>query len=240
MKNFVDIHTHIMPEVDDGAKSFSESIELIELAYKNGTRQIVLTPHYRGSYKNYSSNLKPKFEIFSKKVNELIPDVKLYLGLEIHYDSTVTEKLNDNQLSTINDTKYCLLELSNRFSKSKMLDAVYDVVSNGYIPIIAHIEHYDVFRDNLDLVTEVINIGGLIQVNADSIMGKNGILKKSYCKFLLKNNLVHFVASDCHDIKHRPPILNKCYNKVSSKYGLEYADKIFCDNQNLVLCNKSL
>lgn len=240
MKNYIDIHTHIMPEVDDGAKSFEESLELLKIAYQNGTNQFVLTPHYRGSYKNYSSILQPKFEVFSKKVAEVFPDIQLYLGTEIHYDSTVAEKLTNKQLVTLNNTQYCLLELSNRFSKSKMLDAVYEVVATGFIPIIAHIEHYDVFRDNLGLVAEVINIGAFIQVNADSILGKNGLSKKRYCKFLLKNHCVHFVASDCHDVKYRPPLLNKCYNKVSSKYGTDYANKIFCDNQKMVLCSKLL
>ena len=103
---------------------------------------------------------------------------------------------------------------------------------------IAHAERYDIFRKNKSLPEELLYVGALIQLNADSILGKCGLATKWVCHRLLKKGMVHFVASDGHDRKDRPPVLKECFEYVSKRYGREYAWRLFRDNALDLLTGK--
>ena len=241
MAYFSDIHTHILPGVDDGAKSISDSMSIIDMAYNDGTRLIVCTPHYRGPYKkNTPEHLKSVFEDLKKISSHKYPDLKLYLGNEVYCEPDVSQKVYEGRALTINDTYYCLLEFRTGTPVNYILNGVSEMIRYGFTPIVAHVERYEAFRNNFDLIYDVIEMGAYIQINADSVMGINGHKVKSYCKKILKENLVSFVASDTHNVDKRPPCLSDCYKKVSKKFGTEYADKIFYSNAEKIVENKSL
>lgn len=241
MNGFTDIHTHILPGVDDGAKDLSEALALVRMAWMNGTRTMFLTPHYRGVYKRNSIQLlREKYEQFSAMAAAQCPGMRLYLGNEIYYEANVPEKLESGQILTMNDSRYVLLEFSGASLRSHVLSGVSEVVRYGYIPIIAHVERYDVFHTNPDLVSEVLNYGALLQVNAQSVMGENGFKVKRFCHKLLKQQMVHFVASDAHDALRRAPILRQCFLRVQKKYGAQYASWIFFENAEAMISNLAI
>jgi protein-tyrosine phosphatase len=236
VEGFVDIHTHILPGVDDGAQDLPESLELLKRACAQGTGAVVLTPHYRGRYRdNGREKLTGIFERLCEAAKTQCPELELYLGCEVGYELDVSEKIADGTVLPLNGTQYVLLEFREDSFRSRILDGVLEVLNFGYVPIIAHAERYHAFRKHPKLADEVTELGALIQLNADSVLGKCGFGIKRYCHRLLKSHLVHFIATDAHDQKSRKPELAPCYRRIQKKYGQAYADALLIRNGRAVL-----
>lgn len=236
VKGFIDLHTHILPGVDDGAKDLGQSVELLKLAHEQGTVAVILTPHYRGRYRdNTSQKLTGIFDELSKTAKKECPELELYLGCEVGYELDVSERLADGTVPTLNGTNYVLLEFQEGSFRSRIMDGVLEVLNFGYVPIVAHAERYEAFRKHPKLAGELVELGALLQLNADSVMGRCGFGIKHYCHKLLKSHLVHFIATDAHDTKMRKPELKACYQKVRKRYGQEYAELLFFRNARIVL-----
>lgn len=239
MRGFIDIHTHLLPGVDDGAQSMSQSLRLLRMAWENGTRTVVLTPHYRGKYKqNTPDMLNLKFSWLQETVSAELPGMQLYLGQEIAYENDAPEAMHQGRVLPMNDSQYVLLEYRTNSLRSQIITGVSETIYCGFIPIVAHIERYDVARKEPDLVDELLHIGALLQLNADSIIGANGFGVKRFCHKLLNVQKVHFVASDAHDSTQRPPLLRECFLRVCKKYGKEYAAELFYENAQAVIENR--
>lgn len=239
MNGYTDIHTHVLPGVDDGAQDTSEALRMIQMAYQDGTRTMILTPHYRGKFKNNDPQwLREVFDTFYQMVQERYPDMKLYLGNEVYYEQEVPDMLEAGRAMTINNTQYVLLEFKTDTLRSQIVLGVSEMIRYGFVPIIAHAERYNAFIKDKTLADEVLAMGALIQLNADSVMGKHGWKVKHFCETLLKMQNAHFIATDAHDTKNRPPLLRKCWWKVYKKCGLAYASQVFYDNAQAVIENK--
>lgn len=240
-EGFADIHTHILPGVDDGAQDMSQALALVRMAYENGTRSIFLTPHYRGHYKqNSPALLREVFSIFCQMTQQEMPDMKLYLGNEIFYEQEAPEHLADHQILSMNDSRYCLLEFYTGALRSQVITGVSQMLCCGFTPIIAHAERYDIFLQDKSLADEVLDMGALIQLNADSVLNGHGRAVSAFCKRLLKEHKAHFIATDAHDIVKRPPLLRQCFRKVCQKYGQEYATELFYKNARAVAGNNEI
>ena len=239
-KPMIDLHTHILPGVDDGAADMEEACLLVRMAWQDGTKALFLTPHYRGDLGDYSAQrLQTVFERLRERVARELPDMQLYLGTEIRFDSDVPEKLLQGQLLTLGGSNFVLLEFGGQALKSQILAGVTETVRYGFTPIIAHADRCKILRTDPALMDAVRQSGGYIQINADSIMGVHGFSAKRFAHKLLKKQKVDFVASDTHDGKERPPFLNKCFLRVCKKYGEEYAAKVFWENARSILRKES-
>lgn len=239
MKGFTDLHTHLLPGVDDGAQSMSQALQLLRMAWDDGTRSVVLTPHYRGSYKqNTPDILRHAFAQLQEAASGALPDMQLYLGQEIAYEADAPETVYQGGALTLGDSQYVLLEFRTAVRRSRILTGVSEMINCGFIPIVAHIERYDIVRKEPDLVDELLYMGALLQLNADSVLGANGFGIKHFCHKLLKAQKVHFIASDAHDAGPRPPLLNACFLRVYKKYGEDYAVWMFDENPRAVLENR--
>lgn len=233
MEKFIDIHCHLLPRVDDGAANMEDAVALMNMAVEDGTGLLVLTPHYRGRYrKNTPQELAGVLERLKKKAPK---GLELRLGCEVGYEPEVAEKLTEGRVLTMDGGKYVLLELDIGVTPLQVIAAVQELLGGGYIPILAHIERFPVFLKNKNLVLKTQELGALIQINGDSVMGRWGFSVKRYCKWLLTRRLAHFVASDGHDLVHRPPKLGQCYEHIRKKYGEDYASALFWGNARVVL-----
>ena len=241
MDGFTDIHTHILPGVDDGAQDVGQALRLLRLAWENGTRAMVLTPHYRGNYKeNTPEQLRMEFELLQELAKDAVPDLQLYLGQEVALEADAPQAVFAGKVISLNDSRYVLLEFQTNVLRTQIINSALETFRCGFVPIVAHIERYDISRTDDTLVKELFGMGALLQLNADSIMGVNGGKIKRLCHKLLKFRLVHFVASDAHDYKNRPPLLRKAFMKISKKYGQEYAAALFCGNAQAVIENRPM
>lgn len=193
-----DIHTHILPGVDDGSKDFDTSLKLILSEIDNGVSSIMLTPHYCPSrgYKNNAESVKSAFADFCEKINQKQLPVKFLLGQEIYYSDydDIIKKIENGEVLTLNNSKYVLIEFSLKDKPQNIIETVYNLDVKGYKVIIAHIERYKWMT--LDFAEELKNEGCLLQMNAESYFSlKLGL----FCKKLIKNNLIDFIASDLHN-----------------------------------------
>lgn len=241
MNGFTDIHTHILPGVDDGAQDIGQAMRLLRLAWKNGTRTVILTPHYRGKYKENTPNqLKTEFEMLQELAKDEFPGLQLYLGHEVAFEVDAPQAVNAGKVMSLNHSRYMLLEFKTNVLRTQIINGVMETFQCGFIPVVAHVERYDISRTDDTLIEELLEMGALLQLNADSVMGVNGGKIKRFCHKLLKFGAVHFVASDAHDQKYRPPLLRKAFMKIYKKYGQEYAAALFYDNAQAVIENRPI
>lgn len=239
MERFVDIHTHILPGLDDGARDETEAMAMLRMAWEDGTGALVLTPHHRGHYRrNTPQKIRPIFDSLCARAARELPELELYLGNEVGVEVELVEKLEQGQVLSINGGDYVLLEFRDSATARQVLDGVLELLSCGYTPVIAHAERYDAFRSSRDLADEVTRLGALIQVNAGSLFGEDGLAVRRCCKRLLRRGNVHFVASDAHDPQKRTPVLSKCYQRICRKYGEDYAQQLFWRNARDILKEK--
>ncbi len=234
----IDIHSHLLYQVDDGAKSIEESIAMLEDAKRQGVEAMILTPHYRHGMFGY-----PKEQI-DEHFSKLCPYAKeigisIYLGTEYHVNSNMVDAFRSGRCHTLADSRYVLAEYSHQSEYSYIKKMTQELLHHGYIPIIAHVERYLCMQANQEYAKELQEMGAWIQLNADAILGNNSWTVKRYCAKLLKYECVDIVASDCHGIKTRVSNMKKCREYLSKKYGAEYAHKIFCDNPAKIITEKS-
>ncbi len=208
----IDIHNHLLYGIDDGSKSLSSSIELLKDLETLGYSSIILTPHYIKNTKYNSSktnNLKILSEL-KKEVKKNNININLYLGNEIFYDEDIIELLNSDEISSLNNTKYLLIELPMSGEVIGYEDIFNDLIIKGYKVILAHPERYLSFQKDFNKIYELEKIGVLFQSNIESIIGSYGRHAKKMIKRLLKENKISYLATDIH------------HKKDYSKYTLSY------------------
>ncbi|MFA7126667.1 MAG: CpsB/CapC family capsule biosynthesis tyrosine phosphatase [Bacilli bacterium] len=227
----IDIHTHILPGVDDGSIDLENSLIMLKQANEQGVTHLVLTPHSILNSRKFLSK-EDLFLRFQKLVNAAkdIP-IQLYLGSEIFYTDKVISKLDSGELQTFSDSKYLLIEFSMR-NESDLDEILYNIRVKGFQPILAHPERYEYMTvEKLKQLKE----NALIQINSTSIEGFHGRKAKKKAFEFLKEGLVDFVSSDCHNSTTRTCSLKKSYEIVFNKFGEETARAIFENNQLIMI-----
>ena len=196
----IEIHCHLLPNIDDGSKSFEESIQTIKKMVSLGVTKIIITPHYIRST-SYNVNNKDKYNLLielQEKLKKENVEVELFLGNEIFLDEYILEDLKSGNCCTMNSSKYVLIEIPRNDSINNLNDIIFKLTSKGIIPIMAHPERYIIVSKNRNILNEWINLGVLLQVNFESIGGKYGPNAKKNVKYILKNNLAAFLGGDIH------------------------------------------
>lgn len=236
MPEMIDMHCHIIPGVDDGARTKKDVRELLLEEYKSGVRGIVMTPHYRKGMFEASDELVEKgAECVRQVIEELEIDMKVYLGCEYHVNSDMIKELAENKRFRMNGGKYVLIEFGVEDSFRKIRNCIYELVKEGFRPIIAHVERYSAIMEEEVLIRELIELGAQIQVDAGAILGEQGWKIKKISRKLLKNEQIHFIGSDAHDGKKRCPNLEQCHSYVTRKMGEQYAQELFFTNPQALL-----
>lgn len=227
--HLIDIHTHVLPGVDDGSLDIETSIELIEYELKQGVTDLFVTPHYI-KYREYLSSMEENqkiFDLLQQVIKKRNMEINLYLGNEIYYDRYTISNLEHNLVTTLGDSNYVLLEFSLFEETEDIGEAIHNMKSKGFIPIIAHPERYP-YIDDIKDYRIMKKMGALIQINCSSINGENGKKIKKMVLQLIKHDLVDFVASDIHDFR-RSSMLD-AFRVVQKQFGEEVAKRIF-DNR---------
>lgn len=204
--NLFDIHCHILPGVDDGSKNVEMSMDMLQIAYEEGTRQIVLTPHYmigRNRYKH--EELDRIFEDLKDRVKDKYPDLELYLGNEILYEDGVVDLLKSGDIHTMNGTRYVLVEFNVRTPFRQIRNAIEELNAARYWPIIAHVERYECLVKNEERLEELLQMQAHLQINISSIEGGFLNENKRWCRKMLKSGYITFLATDAHNVDSRGP-----------------------------------
>ena len=228
----IDIHAHMLPLVDDGSESESQSLEMLKEAQRQGVTHLIVTPHYRYDYSSSVVALKKAFKDFcSFKDANNIP-IKLFLGQEVYVPKDF-DSINKKEVLTLNETNYLLIEFST-VENANVLDAVYEILQQGYVPIIGHVERYSYI--SLEQIMEMREMGCKIQVNADTVCRTLPFRLSKRTRKLLRLGLVDFIASDMH--YERVNYMEKAKQYVTKKHGKSYADKLFYGNAKEIVGEK--
>ena len=241
MNQFVDIHCHILPGVDDGSQSPEETKAMLEKAWDEGIQIMVATPHYhkqRG--KNDIDLIKKQVLLTRKLAKEVHPKMQICLGMEIYYGEDVPELLKTGKAVSIRKSRYILVEFSPGDDFQYILNAVRKLQMSGHTVIIAHIERYNCLREDISNVEYLREMGAYLQVNAGSITGSYGRSVKKFLREVLKAHLVQLVGTDAHGPEKRSPKMQEAYKEVVKRCGEEYADQIFGQNAKKVLRNEEI
>ena len=232
MKGLYDIHCHILPGVDDGARNMEESLWMLNKEYQEGVRHVILTPHFRYDMFEPHMNIVTRQFMQLRRAAMNIGDegMRLYLGCELHSSMDMVECLKKGRRLTLAGSRYVLVEFSNGDEKNYIEERVRSLLMNGFIPIIAHVERYKATRNDIGFLTELKDMGAHIQVNADTISGQDGFGAKTFARKVMKHGLLDFVGSDGHRKTERIPEIGKCVAKMEKTMGSEYVKKIFIKN----------
>ncbi len=230
---FLDIHSHILHDIDDGAKDLNESLALLENMYFQGITDVIATPHFYPQtdiLDNFLETASRRFgELKKTSENKNLPNI--YLGCEVFYYSGISKASSLEKL-TLGGSDYILLEpdfsqLGIGFQKELLyLRDTIDIT-----PIIAHIERYHKERGYKKLITFIKENGILTQVNASSFTNRHytRTLKK-----LINEDVISFIATDTHSLEHRPPMLQEAFAIIEEKFGAEYKKKLYKNSQELL------
>lgn len=236
----IDIHNHILIDVDDGPKTKENAIALLKQAKDEGVTDIIATPHHLSpTFDNEYENVQQKLQQLSEiqEVKEL--GVKLYPGQEIRISDQIIPQLEKGEAIGLNRSKYLLIELPSGGVPHYTNRLFFDLQSKGYIPVIAHPERNKEISQNLDVLFNLVNGGALSQLTSASLIGKHGKKLQKISIQMIENDLVHFVASDAHHDTNRPFILNSIFKeKKLSKYEEKLKELI--QNAQVILNNQDL
>lgn len=199
-EGFVDIHSHILPGIDDGAKNIEESLLLISEMKKMGFSKIIGTSHtYPGLYNNTNESIKNSFNKLVKNMN--VENINIDFGSEYMIDESLIIKSRNKDFLCIKDN-YVLLEMNFISEPIGLYEIIYEICINGYIPVIAHPERYLYIENKFSIIEKLKNMGCKFQLNLLSTVGSYGIQVTKFSDKLLNMNYIDFVGSDIHNTKH--------------------------------------
>lgn len=237
----IDIHSHIVFDVDDGPKTIEDSRALLEESYRQGVRTIISTSHRRkGMFETPEAKIEENFKQVQKLAKEIADDLTVLYGAEIYYTSDILDKLEQGKIPRLADSQYALIEFSMITPYKEIHTALSNVLRLGVTPVVAHIERYHCLENDEKKVRDLINMGCYTQINSSSVLkpklfGDTYKFMKKRAQFFLEKDLVHFVASDMHNLNPRPPYMQEAYQIISKKYGESHAEQLFRKNQELLL-----
>lgn len=232
----VDIHCHLLYGVDDGAGTMEESVAMLKEAKDQGIDAVILTPHYRhGMFAYPKEKIEEHYMMLKPYAEEA--GMVLALGTEYHVNSRIVEAFKNGRCRTLAGSRYVLTEYSHDSEFAYIEQMTEELVRNGYIPILAHIERYACMTRNLDCADRIRQLGGWIQINADAVLGMDGMATKRFCRKMLGEELVDVIASDSHGIKRRTCHMARCFDKITKKYSRAYGEMLMTRNPAKILEN---
>lgn len=225
---FADIHAHVLPGLDDGPPEEAQSLAMLEMAHGHGTSVLVASPHANPFY-HYDPDLVE--ELIDRLKPQAPPGLSLIRGCDFHLTfNNVENALRCPANFSINGRSYLLMELS-ELTVFANTDVLWGRLEEAGLRIIlTHPERNALLRQRLDLIERWVDAGRYMQLTAGSLLGRFGPEAQRFAFLLLDRGLAHFVASDAHDLRHRPPRLDEAYCWLEGRYGRQLAEQLTVNN----------
>ncbi len=236
----IDLHCHILPKIDDGAQSIDESVQMAEIALKDGIEAIVATPHvFPPDHYGFKADI---ISGLVEKLKENKIDLTVYSGAEVHICLGLSDYIKKMPDLTINNTgKYILLEFPVMMFPDNAEDEIFNLELNGITPIICHPERNIAIQNDMNILSKLVDMGSLVQITAQSITGDLGRRAEKISEKMLKNRLVHIIASDAHSAHQRVPILSEALNRAAEILcDLKEAEKMVEDIPKRIILGESV
>ena len=219
-KRMIDIHSHILPNIDDGAKNTEMSLEMAQSYIENGYTEVIATPHwieYGGTPKR--ERVIEVLSSFKKRLEVEGIDLKIHLGNEFFITPNLLQYIEEKEGATLNNSDYVLVELPMREYPQYVESVLFDLQLKGYRPIIAHPERYSFYREDPNRLGKLISKGIYAQMNFPSIAGQYGKEVQKSAEIFLKHNLIHLAGTDSHSNRRRSPKVKEAVKLVKGIVG---------------------
>lgn len=232
----IDIHSHILPGIDDGAQSLEDSIAMAKQAVSEGIETIIATPHHKnGKYENTKSSILMRVNQLNDALKEEGLNIKILPGQENRIFGELLEYYENGEILTLTgNSSYLFIEFPSGHVPRYSSQLFYDIQLKGLSPIIVHPERNAELLENPDLLFDFVINGAATQITASSLTGKFGKKIKRFTEQLIEANLTHFIASDAHNTTTRPAILSEALDVIEQKYGVDSV-YYFTENAELLV-----
>lgn len=220
-----ELHCHILPKIDDGAKDIETSIKLLRLEKENNVEHLIYTPHFKcfeKSLDEFISDRKKSADMLNLVLTDSIAIEETKLGAEVYLSPDLIDI--DMTKLCIEKTNYMLIEFSSTLNSEWIDDVLYEADLQGIVPVIAHIERYPYAMDDLNFVIDLIEKGCVIQTNASTII--RGDKQSKLIKKMIKWGLIHIIASDAHSVHRRPPKLEEAFSCIKHELGQDVSENL--------------
>ncbi|MEC3884071.1 CpsB/CapC family capsule biosynthesis tyrosine phosphatase [Halobacillus sp. HZG1] len=237
----IDIHSHILPGVDDGAQTIEESVKMAEAAVADGIRTIIATPHHKnGAYDNYKNDILIQVNELNRTFQERGIDLEVLPGQETRIYGEMIKGLQQEEVLPLNqESNYVFVEFPSGSVPRYANQLFFDLQVAGYSPIIVHPERNKAIMENPDLLYSFVKHGAYVQLTAASVCGKFGKKIKKFSEQLLEANLAHLIASDAHNTGSRGFCMTEAYGEIRSTFGLDFV-YLLSENAEDVLVGRAL
>jgi len=234
----IDLHCHILPNIDDGPSLVADSVDMCKTAITDGITDIIATPHYLNGRHDVSLE---KRDLYLEKINIFLHKsglkLRIHPGLEVRLIPKLAKVTPNIHKLCINKSRYILIELPDTIPHT-LEEELYEIQLKGYVPILAHPERYGYIQRNPDFLMHLVSTGVLSQITAQSLLGKFGENCRRCAELLVHNRTAHFVASDAHSCFDRPPLLSAAKDRITHIAGHIEAQAMFEERPRAVLRNR--
>ena len=233
----IDLHSHILPEQDDGARSLSDSLAMARMALDSGVKVMVATPHCVG---DRARETYEAWELLREALEESRLPLQLLPGMEIFGTPDTARLLREGKLFTLNGSRYPLIEFPFHSDGTEESRILHSVCKLGYRPLVAHPERYAYIQDNPEILNWWCRMGCLLQVNKGSLLGRFGYRAQETANELLERGFATVVASDAHGVRMRTPWMQEVRQLLSEEFSPKYARKLLWENPGKILKDEEI
>lgn len=232
MQGIIDIHAHVLPGIDDGAANMEEAKAMLQMAYSQGIRKIIVTPHFkRGQDLEHIVELSRKLQ---REAHEIHKHFDIYLGQEILYYEDILGDLREKKALTMCGSNYVLIEFPPLVTYSRLFQGLRKIILARYIPILAHMERYRCLREK-GRVDELIISGCVLQMNYCSIVGNRFNSEVRWCRCQIQQEHIHMLATDMHHLNERTPEIEKAVTWIKKNCSMGLYQKLVSNNAQSLL-----
>lgn len=239
----IDLHNHLLPGIDDGAKKVEETLEFLRIARRDGISVVVATPHMKpGVYDNTRETILQRVAMVREAARgDEAEGVELLPGAEVYFTADLAARAKAGALMTLGDRgRYLLLELPYQQVPMHVDDSIFQLRLQGITPLMAHPERVAYYLEDIERVAASVRLGALTQVTANSLTGRFGDKARNFARAMLERNLIHVLASDSHDVRYRPPIMSDGFQAAAAVLGETRARRLVEDIPRAILDGKDI
>lgn len=234
----IDLHSHILPGIDDGSKSLEMSLAMARIAVDDGITLMACTPHiYPGLYMNDKAGITAARDVLQKSLDDHGIGLKLTTGADVHLVPGVIEGLRMGTVPSLHNTRYVLLEPSHHVAPPRFAESVFQLVGAGYVPVITHPERLTWIEDHFQVFVDLTRQGAWMQVTAGALTGLFGPRAKYWGERFLGDGLTHILATDAHSSGRRVPVMSEAKSIAERLLGREEAQLLVEGRQTALLSN---
>lgn len=234
----IDLHCHLLPGIDDGAKDLATSLEMARVAVADGIHTIACTPHiYPGLYENDAAGIRRGIAALQRELDHAGIALKLVEGADVHLTPDLVAGIKADRIPRLNRTRYLLLEPPHHVAPPRFEEQVFNLQAHGFVPLITHPERLTWIEDNYPMFLRLARAGAWLQITAGALTGRFGRRPKYWSQRLLDEGPVHIIASDAHSVHRRPPLLAEAQVAAARQVGDNEAWALVRERPQAVLKN---